>query len=107
MNSSHSLSAPSPLCWLPAIAHQQPIRPLSADLSGRSAGDATQVFFEIFEPHRWELLPFGRLRHGRISSSAKSFCDSKWSSIKLSSLRLLTLRFATSNQSQMLSLSNS
>ena len=60
-------SAPSfPLAsrCLPAIAHQQRIRPwCAADLFRRSASDCAQVLFEIFKAHRCELFALGWLRH--------------------------------------------
>jgi hypothetical protein len=60
-------SAPSFLLvsrCLPAIAHQQRIRPwCAADLFRRSASDCAQVLFEIFKAHRCELFALGWLRH--------------------------------------------
>jgi hypothetical protein len=61
------ISAPSFLVasrCLPAIAHQQRIRPwCTADFFRRSACDCAQVLFEIFKAHRCELFALGWLRH--------------------------------------------
>jgi hypothetical protein len=60
-------SAPSFLLasrCLPAVAHQQRIRPwCTADFFRRSACDCAQVLFEIFKTHRCEFLAFVWLRH--------------------------------------------
>src|SRR5262245_14085351 len=55
---------PLRLCALRA-AHEQRVRARCANdrLLWILADDAAQARFEIFEAHRSQLLPFGRLRH--------------------------------------------